>query len=1757
MSEMPGIPLASEKFLAPASCKHKSGDDAFLKEQNADRERTVCAVGLDVHYELNVVANEPGAHTPRLKHFNPRMSSAACPYNYTGKFVEEAEFVRNQDDPISLGRVIEKKKPYDPPLYAKRDPRLISKTVVVRDYGCKVPIDIADTEKIARAVLNHYPDQYVAFLGEFVSNLFGASMRKFLDTQIAGYQKMLENPQELNRVSWGAYRSVQGGVDTSGNIRTIVQGVNAYSTVFADAPDIPDEVKKNLPTTPNDYDVTLPWNAAMSEQLQQLTREGLAMTGQITSQDIFDVRKCIDQHLETLKEMRGEWCRGFGTKEEHVLAMLCYANDQGRNLCADLRLMAKQDMPDYELIRLHTPVNFYHIKEDKPTNTINNPDENASIRSRLVEPARNVGATPSILYPVGNWCGSADTSNVFLGTGARAPYLWGWGHAANVAIRGRDFGDGENLVKYAPYLAYEKADSDKINIKRAVSGIAYVKDDRWGKALTAPGADAGRLDKVIPTAQERKGTGLRDSLLDEATHPFRGIMNPPDSASEDPSFYAPVDRDYITIPTRTACVGDVKFSPFDPKITAACQHLDPFLVHGGECFDVSSGTLKFPSKMLAPYSVKDMASSPIFHRIVSRIADSAASSVFGEGENEANVQWATSVMQTMVGSDTWPYVILGTTSAVRDAGMSGYVSKTPYSKEALTEVLEKRNDQFSIGVANIGNVKFESPYTSIQMTDVVASQSQKLALQILMFRKTMQYTFGMDLAYILCREVFFKTDRRSVVSIQQRPYADRNHYNELFTEAGLTERWSVVIDKVVLKTANGDDVSRRRRDELIHKVSLAKMLQRLKAFVNKDVEKIKTLVSTARETLRDVSPTTKAYTNYAGYDEDIPSEWLFQYRENVSDQDPRLLYAGTPREYDRQRNTSILSTEGAVNAAFIADISEKLYEVFAKALKRPGVSGLLDQFLALRDDPPERKFKGVKYRASAGPVATAKFVELDDNEKFPYTDVGIKGDIDKVYDRAPQTLDSDNFSLLPLGTMDAAARSLWENRVNSEAAEYNANLKRGQLFSMLDASALLWNARSFFNPADANRPHDSEDGNQDDMHYWCRTYVESFLCARELHKLKGKDLWEIAVKTAPGDAFPTKCIGSMCDETFATLFPLIPNNHSLRDNLRRVRALNVMWGTLPSYACGNTVRPGAWMPLSEAHRVRLLRWVTSTYQIPMFDETYRVPANPWLAHNGQGISRVYNQSYHSVYYTDSYRAPHFREWVTHACRYQPPRMGENSCYYPFSQYGGTPVEGDFLPHRVEAPHKSTDPKRHAQLMYNRFGFTAPLRIGQQFLDTGLLQDLFRFEYRPFAALSYEQRQMPPATAVYPSNFLAYARTHAIVALASCNQGTEEASVPRIVRNLYRLYVDTYECMGANPDDDGVPVVMGFLPQAVNRKEDRPVVMYAGSLACINSKLERFCASGANRGERVCQMYKQVYLNDATLLFTRLLRAERRKKMHDGNFQKALLKRGQSYTRKRFDDDLIDLQDAYIDFLQTTILGMLIESGANLNNVPLHLLEPRELEVSMYAEDTDIVGNDYLTPRTRELVKDMDFGADSLSRTQMAILSLIPPNNRILGTMRLNQSTQVVDLEHVKKQIQKTTIENNKKVWDKYMEAVVDASLATRFLETDGPIDFGFDMSAIKDPLKESEGIATKVSTTNAQASSSLSQSMRADTLRMGTGPDSVLGMNTQEMARALQAVRERVERDYAKNGGNVPRVKCLALLKIPEHVKRMLRPEYE
>jgi len=150
---------------------------------------------------------------------------------------------------------------------------------------------------------------------------------------------------------------------------------------------------------------------------------------------------------------------------------------------------------------------------------------------------------------------------------------------------------------------------------------------------------------------------------------------------------------------------------------------------------------------------------------------------------------------------------------------------------------------------------------------------------------------------------------------------------------------------------------------------------------------------------------------------------------------------------------------------------------------------------------------------------------------------------------------------------------------------------------------------------------------------------------------------------------------------------------------------------------------------------------------------------------------------------------------------------------------------------------------------------------------------------------------------------------------------------------------------------------------------------------------------------------------------------------------------------------------------------------------------------------------------------------------------------------------------VRKQIRKDTMESNKKVWQKYSEALVGAAFAQKLLEVDGPIDASLDlqepkrftMNMFKDPIKESETVHKKMTTKLSQAASSLSQTQRSNSMRQETGPDSILALNSQELERALKVVRSRVANDYSKGGRT--KVQCLEMLRIPDHVKRMLRSE--
>ena len=724
----------------------------------------------------------------------------------------------------------------------------------------------------------------------------------------------------------------------------------------------------------------------------------------------------------------------------------------------------------------------------------------------------------------------------------------------------------------------------------------------------------------------------------------------------------------------------------------------------------------------------------------------------------------------------------------------------------------------------------------------------------------------------------------------------------------------------------------------------------------------------------------------------------------------------------------------------------------------------------------------------------------------------------------------------------------------------NSDVRRAQLFPMLDAAGLLWNARRYFNPADAHRPEraSTELGSIDEMHYWCLVLIETLLCCRETTATKYPEaVFETAVKEDPGKYAGTSMIGSMCERSFSTLFPLLPKNSAIRDDMRRLRSLSVMWGELEGYRCrpGTARQPGAWMPLALLQTHRLLK------EAGLFDEKYRVPRNPWCAHTGsRGLSGIFSQSYHSTYYTDSYKADHFEEWQKLALRYQRPRQSGRKCYYPFSQCLGTPVSADFIPHRVERPAKSCENRSH-QLVYGRFGQTQPLRVGSlNWEDTGLLQDLFSFEYRAFAKLTPEQRKMNPTNHVMISNWMAYARNHAIMALSAVNQGDESASTAMLARNNFRFLVDTYESLALTRASESVPVLLGFAPSA-DVSRDRMVTMYAGALPCVSSMMARLSKADS----RLIKNYQISYLNEATMMCRTLQRKQRQRALRDFNFAQAKLHRGLQYTRDQFDKDVLDVKDKYIDFLQQLVIGMLIETGADMRNMPLDMLEPRETSVSLNPMDPNLLPSEFVSPRTRHIVRRMDFNGHNLTPQQIAILSLIPPNDAILGTLRVQETVTVEDFTALKRMIEKETLKSNENYLQKYKQALVEGSFAESVLNQTGPdaSDDGFiwqayDSSNIKDPELASQSVARKVVTKNAAAPSAFSQAMDSRQQMSQNGPDSIMGMSAAEFANLVARVDQRVQRDVA-NTGDDP-ITALDKLRrskhIPQHIVHLLNQQY-
>ena len=2017
---LPGQPYDSEKFLPPAMCSYKPGDDEFVQEQNKDRERIVNSLALDVHYELNVLTNEGGLEESRLTPFNPRISSPACPYNYTGKFVEETVHQNLYDDPIKLGEQIEGKVPYDAAIYKKRDPRLTSKTVIMRDFGCKVPIDPSETEKIARAVLNYYPDQYLAFLNEFVSNLFGDAMKTYISLQIEGYRKLLDSPGELNRVSWGAYAAVSGRPRED-------------DTTHAFHPD-----------------PTLKFDDAVKNELNKVALNGVTMTGNISAQDLYDLRPCIRQHIETLKMMHDEMCKSYASSETDVLVMMYYANEQGRRLCHDRRLLEDHDSPDYSKIVLHVPTTLHHQLDANDITLESEPDRLSKINGSLLEKEKSVSKMVTFLYQVGRWSGSEDAANVFLSVAQTASAMWGWGHPMNLfhADLPTPVVPANPVNIYAPYLHYKfNAPANTFSILKDGESITFVKS-----SFTNQWLNRAHRHELLPSGHVKNIVGLRESFLEEpldttqgegAMH-FRGT----ERYGRMGDFTGPApgvnvagtdvkDRE-IGLSTEQPVICSLKDDEVHVlrKSFYSCGKLhDKFLSKGG-CLKLLEKGYSIDRTQLDPFDTDYITTN--WQQFARLLGSGAAVTRPGPATPlEKYIDSVNAISNRL-------HFTQGFLPLLKNAATSSFGEKIPIRLLAPLQLVGAAATHY----VHIYDSTMKFPeLVDVKMDHVSGSPASKIAHAIFIARKIVQYSLCPEAAFYVFNDPLdlnaFTSDfiqkwndfklpgewkvRPDVAagnpfpghlgeSLMDPPPGGlaamlpatrlRDAYDHIdFTianQAGMQLRNEYVLQymykniqlrlKTLIEIAEEKVPDARNLDALLQRSieSIAQADARTFLAVRRDMKQIcesksdemdfsadfvSLLLGAGRvptdPTLmfnhslcawaKDSSNCVKEYKNclrvrgtappaallpaVQGLSDKIREEILnlttssnslVEVLECLADVEKPYFRATSAEELDEMKRALVFQTQNMIPQGddekkkepleqywkFVTEVANVLkdgvdyvppveeVDELVKEVLEGGVKGeereLLNSYAALGEEDktlisallnsqdsgsvlqsieqlnalevPEderekarlqlvREATGKNWAASYDMTATdpspavsgsplkltsspvvsespavsgspavtrnpllktplststpsspskAKFTaggsdpsasgsasfrteEIREKEKTyrALAPIGARprrraliiaalrmlrirnrsalnnlvGPIHPANTRSNATIANEfvsprNMTFLPITRTN---KIVIPTDFSAKYAPCAPTLRpvpgggpvqignvRPKLFSMLDASAILWNNRAFHNPSDSHRPRHTEEDGVDNMHTWCMTYIESFISAREYFTANFPgDVWEVSVGKDPQKAFPTSLIGSLCDASFKKFFPLIPLDHKMREKIRKIRALNVMWGTLPSYSTDLGVRPGAWMPLSEAHRCRLLKTVG------LFDNKHQLPSNPWIARERQGLGRIYNQSYHSVYPIDNVSSVHYREWVKKVCRYQPPQNNEDRCVYPFSQYGGTPVEADFLHHIVGKLPDNADEYmkyRHSQLIYNRFGFTKAMRLGQQFKDNGYLQDLYSWEYRRHIKLTKQQLEMKSPDELYISNFMAYARNHAIIALSSVNHGTEGVSQSRIVRNLYRMFVDAHQvCTGLPNDTEGVPLIMGYLPHSVVRPDDRPVVMYAGTLPCMNAKLERFCFSGANRGERVCENYKQSYLNDAALLFSRLIRSQRRKEVHLRNFRRVRSRRGRTYTADKFFEELVDVQDAYIEFLQTTLLSMALEADVDMKSLPLHLLEPRDMTVNLHEEDTDVVGNDFLGPRTLDIVKDMNFDSAGLTKTQLAILSLMPPNHRILGTLRLNQRTEVVDLEHLKKQIQRNVLDNNKKVWSDHMQKVIRASLGMRFLEENGPIDFSIDESSFKDPIAESEKLPKRITTNNHQMQSILTQGQNYHTLRRNTGPDSILRMQVKDYEEAKQIVRNRVQQEYEKARGLKTHKECLLELPVPQHVKDELSKEYK
>ena len=753
------LPVNTEDFLSPAVSGFVDGKE---EEQNAHRERITCAMGLDTQFELSVPEENGelfgnGEYKPQG--FCPRHSSSAAPPAVCGIFPPESVYRENIHDPILLGQKLKETAPIDVALYKLRDPRKISQTSIIRDFGCKIPIDMVDTAKIAEAVLNYYPDKYLNFLKDFVSNMFGDAMKQFLAIQMTGYRDMLERPAEINRMSWGAFTAVRGR-------------------------DMKSSDGTNIQDPPN-IDVTLRMGSDIVQEMNRLAINGTGMTSNVDSREFFNLRPCIQQHIETLRMMHDELCQGFATKEANVVVMMMYANQAGLRLCQDRLLMTKQDRPDYDLITCPVPLSlFENLGDPLDIPVVTEPDSLSTIYADMKD-ERNTKtkSLPVLLHKVGRWSGSEDASNIFLNSAVVSPFAWGWGHPCNLfqfqaGAEASVQGSAQTMELMAPYLKYSISRTRNSNVGQLPRGTVKIDGeairskaknfvDKWEEIWKDSEPDLPDRKKLIDGGNVIQERSLRDALVG---------YTPPDRKRGEGLFYrgnegdeyrsAVVDfgvealrphRHVINLDAQQAiengyenrksrpesheggCLpSEGEEQVFQSRTCTAGLGIDPFL-NGGLCMRYDDdGDLVFSKDRLGTYTVKQCFSSKPIQGMVARyIASHNASTA--------------SLSQPGFVDDIINYVMN------QNNGGNIQASEAALQKLALDEQL--RGNKLPVTILNVSrhhkcDYIYEPLYAPAVSKDVLkirpGGSGLPAILKVIAFRKQVMYSLGTDMAVLVC-----------------------------------------------------------------------------------------------------------------------------------------------------------------------------------------------------------------------------------------------------------------------------------------------------------------------------------------------------------------------------------------------------------------------------------------------------------------------------------------------------------------------------------------------------------------------------------------------------------------------------------------------------------------------------------------------------------------------------------------------------------------------------------------------------------------------------------------------------------------------------------------------------------------------------------------------------------------------------------------------------------------------------------------------